>query len=97
MATPRSKALQRLQQEHCQVAAQAVMAGMQDYRVHAANAHATGRDTGVVSIRVGRVLIYLEDRDALQTWSRAIQEALDLQDGAFGPELPPPSYRPRAA
>ncbi len=36
----------------CQIAAQAVMAGPQDYRVHAGNAQATGRGHGVISIRV---------------------------------------------
>jgi len=49
----------------CEIAAQAVMAGPQDYRVHGGNAQATGRGHGVISIRVGRVLIYLEDREAL--------------------------------
>ena len=97
MPTPRSQALQRLRQEHCQVAAQAVMAGTQEYRVNAAIAQVTGRDNGVVSIRVGRVLIYLEDREALVAWTRAIHQAEDLQDAAFGPELPPAAYQPRAA
>ena len=92
-----NKISRRLDTARCQIGIQAVMTGLQDYRVSAANAHTTGRDNGVVSIRVGRVLIYLEDRDALLAWSRAIHQAEDLQDAAFGPELPPPAYQPRAA
>ncbi len=70
----------------CQIAAQAVMAGVQDWRVSAQNAQASGRGHGVISIRVGRVLIYLEDRDVLDCWAAAIQRAVELRDGAYGPE-----------
>ena len=76
----------------CEIAAQAVMAVPQDYRVHGGNAQATGRGHGVISIRVGRVLIYLEDREALLSWSRALEQAKALDEGAFGPEMPPVRY-----
>jgi len=56
----------------CQIAAKVVMAGPQGYRVYGGNAQATGRGHGVISLRVGRVLLYLEDRDALRAWTRAI-------------------------
>jgi hypothetical protein len=73
----------------CQVAAQVVMAGHQDYRVTAGNAQVTGRGHGVITLRVGRVLIYLEDREAFESWTRAVREATSLLEGAFGPEMPP--------
>lgn len=79
----------------CQIASQAVMAGPQDYRVHAGNAQATGRGYGVISIRVGRVLIYLEDREALLSWTRALEKAKELDEGAFGPEMPELVYEGR--
>ena len=81
----------------CQIAAQAVMAGPQDYRVYGRNAQATGRVHGVITIRVGRVLIYLEDREVLLAWTRAIHQAEDPQDAAFGPELPPATNQPIGA
>ena len=77
----------------CQIAAQAVMAGPQGYRVHGGNAQATGRVHGVITIRVGRVLIYLEDREALLSWIRALEEAKELDEGAFGREMPPIRYK----
>lgn len=72
----------------CRLIAQAVMAGPQDHRVQAANAQHTGRGHGVLSIRVGRLLVYLEDRAALLAWQRAIERAVEVQDAAFGPEMP---------
>ena len=72
----------------CQIATQAVMAGPQDYRVTAANAQNTGRGHGLITIRVGRVLVYLEDREALASWQRALRRATELEDAAFGPEMP---------
>ena len=79
----------------CQIAAKAVMAGPQDYRVYGGNAQATGRGHGVITIRVGRVLIYLEDREALLSWTRAIEKAKELDKGAFGPEIPELAYKGR--
>jgi hypothetical protein len=72
----------------CQVAAQIVMAGHQDYRVTAGNAQVTGRGHGVITLRVGRVLVYLEDREAFESWTRALRDATGLIEGAFGPEMP---------
>jgi len=68
------------------------MAGPQDYRVYGGNAQATGRGHGVISIRVGRVLIYLEDWEALLSWTRAIEQAKELDEGAFGREMPPSRF-----
>lgn len=79
------------------VAAQAVFAGPQDMRVSAMTSEVTGRGYGVLSIRVGRVLIYLEDRRALDDWLAAVHEAEALSDAVFGPVMPAPSYRPRGS
>ncbi len=79
----------------CAVAAQAVMCGPQDTRVSAMTAEATGRGYGHVCLRVGRVLIYLEDREALRSWRTAVDQAVGLADAAFGQELPPAHYEPR--
>ena len=73
-----------------QIAAQAITAGPQEYRVYGGNAQATARGHGVISIRVGRVLIYLEDQEALLTrppapWS----EHEDSRRAPSGPRHPP--------
>ena len=81
-------------QPRMQVATQAVFAGPQEHRVSAATAEASGRGYGHIAVRVGRILVYLEDRDALQAWTTAIGKAADLADAAFGPELPAARYQP---
>ena len=79
----------------CRVAVQAVMEGMQEVRVQAVTPLA-GPGHGQIAIRVGRVLIYINDREALDSFLDAWQQAADLGDKAFGPVLPPASYRPRS-
>ena len=71
-----------------QLAVQAKVRGYQDLRVTGQNAQATGTGHGVIAIRVGRVLLYLDDREALFSWVAAIQRAIELQDRAYGPEHP---------
>jgi len=73
-------------QPRMQVATQAIFAGPQDHRV--------GRGYGHIAVRVGRVLVYLEDRQALEAWATAIGKAADLADAAFGPDLPASRYQP---
>ncbi len=82
-------------QPRMQVATQAVFAGPQDHRVSAVTAEASGRGYGHLAVRVGRILVYLEDRDALQAWTTAIGKAAGLADAAFGPDLPACRYQPR--
>ncbi len=65
-------------QPRMQVAAQAIFAGPQDHRVFAMTPQATGRGYGHIAVRVGRILLYLED----------------LADAAFGPDLPASRYQP---
>ena len=81
-------------QPRMQVATQAIFAGPQEHRVFAMTPQATGRGYGHIAVRVGRILLYLEDRDALQAWTTAIGKAADLADAAFGPDLPEARYRP---
>ena len=78
-----------------QRAAQAVMAGPQSVRVTGTTPHASGRGYGHLCLRVGRVLIYLEDRDSLLAWQEALRQAHELADAALGPVLPPACYEPR--
>jgi len=77
------------------IASQAIFAGPQDISVRAMTPQASGRGYGHLCLRVGRVLVYLEDRDALGAWHAAIEQAEVLADAAFGPELPPAPYEPR--
>jgi len=76
-----------------QVATQAIFAGPQDHRVIAMTPQASGRGYGHIAVRVGRVLLYLEDRQALQAWTTAIGKAADLADATFGPDLPASRYQ----
>lgn len=78
----------------CQVAAQAVFAGTQDVRVQVAT-KLDGFNDSCIAVRVGKVLIYVEDRDALRSCVDAWKEAAAIAEQAFGPVLPPPAYRPR--
>lgn len=41
------------------------------------------------------MLIYLEDREALLSWTRAIERAKELDGGAFGPEVPAVAFQTR--
>ena len=72
-----------------------MFAGWVDHRTTGMTADVTGRGHGVISIRVGRALLCLENRQALDTWLDAFREAEDLADAVYGPVLPPPAYRPR--
>lgn len=84
------------QHDHrCRVAVQAVLEGMQEVRVQAATPLA-GPGHGQIAVRVGRLLMYINDREALDSLLDAWQQAAGLADKAFGVELPPPAYRPRA-
>ena len=74
-------------QGRCLLAVQAKVRGYQDLRVTGENGQVTGTGNGVIALRVGHVLLYLEDRKALLSWVVAVQRALELQDRAYGPEL----------
>ncbi len=70
---------------YCAVATQARFAGPQDMSVLGVAPGASADGTAHLAIRVGRILLYIEDRGALATWTEAWRRALDLADGVFGP------------
>ncbi len=76
------------------VAAQVIAAGTQDSSVRVL-APLSGPGQGQIGVRVGRVLVYVANREALACFVDAWTQAAALAEEAFGPELPPPSYRPR--
>ena len=73
----------------CELATQAMVAGNQDTHVQAI-APLSGPGKGQIGVRVGRILIYVANREALQSFLDAWQQAEALADEAFGPDLPPP-------
>jgi hypothetical protein len=79
----------------CQVAATACVKGFQALRVEARAPSRGVIVDGVVSIRLGNVLIYLEDRDAMDSLVLAVNRAVEIQDRAFGPDLPPKMFAPK--
>ena len=73
----------------CELATQAMVAGNQDTHVQAI-APLSGPGKGQIGVRVGRILIYVANREALASFLDAWGQAEALADRAFGPELPPP-------
>ncbi len=59
----------------CMLAVQAIQAGPQDTRVSVVAPSGSTTGFGYVSVRVGRVLLVIEDQDALNSWKEALQEA----------------------
>ncbi len=70
---------------YCQVIAQARFSGRQEVSVMGVPAGASGGDRPYISVRVGRILLYVENREALLSLTRAWRRALDLADGVFDP------------
>ena len=82
----------RVNDHQFRVAAQAIVEGMQDIRVEAATPIA-GPGHGHISVRVGRLLVYVNDREALDSFLDAWHRAEALADKAFG-ATGPISYPP---
>ena len=91
-AVPRHSA--RINDHQFRVAAQAMVTGIQDIRVEAATPLA-GPGHGQIAVRVGRLLVYVNDREALDSFLDAWHRAADLADKAFGPEVQPAMARRR--
>ena len=70
------------------------MRRMQEARVQAVTPLA-GPGHGQIAIWLGRILTYINDREALVLLD-AWRQAADLGDKAFGVVLPPPAYKPRS-
>jgi len=71
------------------VASQVIAAGAQDVIVQPI-VPLSGPGKGQIGVRVGRLLVYVANREALQSFLDAWAQAEALADKAFGPELPPP-------
>jgi hypothetical protein len=71
------------------VAAQVMAAGAQDIHVQVI-APLSGPGKGQIGVRVGRLLVYVSNREALGSFLQAWGQAGALADKAFGPELPLP-------
>jgi hypothetical protein len=77
-----------------EVAAQALVAGTQEVHVQVLSP-LSGPQKGQIGVRVGRVLIYVANREALTSFVDAWTQAAALAEQAFGPDLPPPACQPR--
>ena len=71
------------------VASQVIAAGTQDVFVQAITP-LSGPGRGQIGVRVGTLLIYVANREALASFVDAWAQAESLADRAFGPDLPPP-------
>ena len=78
----------------CQVAAQVVLGGRQDTAVRAYS-HKDGWRPAYLSVRVGRFLLNIEDRRALEDLAGIVGHAVTLADRTFGP-VPNPPPKPAA-
>lgn len=72
-----------------EVASQAMVAGTQDVFVQPI-VPLSGPGKGQIGVRVGRLLVYVANREALESFLSAWREAEALADTVFGPELPLP-------
>jgi hypothetical protein len=71
------------------VASQVMAAGAQDVHVQVI-VPLSGPGQGQIGIRVGRLLVYVSNREALGSFLDAWAQAGALADHAFGPDLPLP-------
>jgi hypothetical protein len=69
----------------CEVIASARLRGDQEDRVQGMTSVASPTGKAHIALRVGRVLLDLEDRDALDALRRAVRKAERLADGVYGP------------
>ena len=88
----RAPALRPQRQYRFDVAAQVVAHGNQETRIRAVTPAASTIGRGSIAVRVGRLLVYLEDRDALRAFVEAFERVGELADAAFGSAGPAP-YR----
>lgn len=79
-----------------EVSSQVLAAGTQDTVVRVL-APLSGPHKGQIGVRVGRMLVYVANREALASFVDAWDQAAGLADQAFGPEMPPPVYKPRTS
>ena len=71
------------------VASQVMAAGAQDIHVQVI-VPLSGPGQGQIGVRVGRLLVYVANREALGSFLAAWGKAAGLAEKAFGPDLPKP-------
>ena len=71
------------------VASQVMAAGAQDIHVQVI-VPLSGPGQGQIGVRVGRLLVYVANREALSSFLQAWGKAAGLAAQAFGPEMPLP-------
>jgi hypothetical protein len=71
------------------VASQVMAAGVQDIHVQVI-VPLSGPGQGQIGVRVGRLLVYVANREAFGSFLQAWGQAGALAEKAFGPELPIP-------
>ncbi len=69
----------------CYIAVQARLVGDQPIRVQGVTAVASRTGQEHLAVKVGRVLLYLEDRAAFDALRAAVAQAGEYADGVFGP------------
>ena len=69
------------------VASQVMAAGAQDVHVQVI-VPLSGPGKGQIGVRVGRLLVYVSNREALDSFLQAWGQAAGLAGKAFGPDLP---------
>ncbi|MCU1679234.1 MAG: hypothetical protein JWM93_3992 [Frankiales bacterium] len=67
----------------CRVATQAIFTGDQDSNVRGVTEGAAVNGRAHIAVRVGRVLVYVEDRAALSAWVNAWSDAAALGEQVF--------------
>ena len=77
----------------CTIAIQALCRGALDWRVQGVTGAAARKGQAHIALRYGRVLLYLEDREALETLVDALEAACELREQVFGTEDPPTEPR----
>jgi hypothetical protein len=70
----------------CTIAIQALCRGAFDWRVQGVTGAAARKGRAHIALRYGRVLLYLEDRAALETLVDAVEAAYELREEVFGVE-----------
>jgi hypothetical protein len=79
---------------NCQIVAQAQLLGPQRVSVRVFG-RTEGWDKPYISLRIGRLLINIEDAEALSDLTYVVREANLHADRAFGPARYSPRSRPR--
>jgi hypothetical protein len=70
----------------CQIVAQAILAGIQTVRIRVFWRH-DGWDTPYISLRIGGLLLNIEDHAALDSLREAVRHADHVAEQAFGPRF----------